>query len=186
MDERKDRRGAPRGDQSKPGGQRRAGTPHEGKMGNLPHVRNEEAAKQIEILSGFALTREQVSQAICTLFTDQGYSPDTLERHYREELNRGKTKAKTALMQGAYDIALGRNTPAGVSPDAAFRERGKKIEFLLSAVHDVVPAQARRLGGPDGGAIPLAHIDLSSLSDDDLDALERLSERLTPPGADQG
>lgn len=155
-------------------------------MGNLPHQRNEQAAAQIEILAGFGLPRRQIRLAVEALFTDQGYSEDTLERHYRAELDRGMAKAKTTLLQGAYDIALGRNIPDGVSPDTAYRERGRKIDFLLNAVHGVVPHQSQRHAGPDGGAIPFANIDLSSLSDDDLDALERISARLSPARTDQG
>ena len=150
------------------------------------HIRNADAAAQIEILAGFGLPQIEISQFLEATFEDQGYSPDTLQRHYRPEINAGKVKAKAKLMAGAYDIAFGRAIPEGVTADRAYSERSRKIEWLLNAVHQIVPHSNQRHSGPDGGAIPLANLDLSSLTDDDLDALERISARLNPSGADQG
>lgn len=164
--------------------EKRGGRP--GINGQLPHQRNEAAAKQIEILAGYGLPQIQISEFIEAVFDDQGYSVDTLQRHYGRELKSGKAKAKVQLMQGAYDRAFRRNVPEGVAPDTVYREAGRSIEWLLNAVHEVVPHQNQRHSGPDGGAIPHANIDLSSLSDDDLDALERISQRLNPNRADQG
>lgn len=154
-------------------------------MAQKAHERNEEAAKQIEILAGLGLPQADIRYAVEAMFSDQGYSEDTLTRHYREELDRGMAKAKTLLLQKASDRAHGRNLPEGVSPDVAYREQGRSLEWMLNAVHKIIPHSHQRHSGPDGGAIPIANIDLSSLTDDDLAALERISEKLHA-GSDQG
>lgn len=184
--QRKDKRGARPGDPTKPRHHKRDGTPHEGKIGNVAHEYNPEAAAQIEILSGYGLPQNQIVDFLEATFDDQGYSQDTIQRHYRAEIDRGKAKAKVTLIRGAYDMAMGRNKPDGVSADTAFREQSRKIEFLLNVVHKMVPYTGQHLSGPDGGAIPIANIDLSNLTDDDLDALERISQRLDQPGDDKG
>lgn len=154
-------------------------------MAQKAHQRNESAAKQIEILAGLGLPQRDIRFAVEAMFEDQGYSEDTLARFYRDELDRGMAKAKTMLLQRASDRAFGRNVPDGVSADVAYREGGRSIEWMLNAVHKVIPHTHQRHSGPDGGAIPIANIDLSSLSDDDLAALERISAKLHA-GSDQG
>jgi hypothetical protein len=138
-----------------------------GRYGQPKHVRNEAAAEQIELLAGFGLPKREIGQAVEALFKDQGYSEDTIERHYRDEWDRGLAVAKSKLLIGANDIAFGRLQPEGVTPDRLFAERARKIEWLLGAVHKVAPVQSHRLGGPEGGAIP---VEYRNLSDDELDA----------------
>lgn len=145
-------------------------------MAQKAHERNADAAKQVEILAGLGLPKRDIRFALESMFDDQGYSEDTLIRHYRDELDAGMAKAKTRLLQRAYDRATGRNVPENVSPDVAYREEGRSLEWILSAVHKVSPLT--KVSGPDGGAVPITNIDLSSLSDDDLDALERISAKL--------
>lgn len=157
--ERKDKRGAP-----------------PGHHGNPPHVRNEKAAEQVEIMAGFAMPFWQIAIAVDALFDDQGYSQDTIERHYRPELDRGLVKSKALLMQGAYDLALGRNVPDGVSPDKVYDIRAKKIAWLLSAVHGVAPVTRQWHSGPNEGPINYAE-----LTDEEID--EEIAKRLN---ADDG
>ena len=161
-DERKERRGA------KPG-----------QHGNQPHVRNEQAAAQIEILAGFGLPQWQIAYMLTESFTDQGYSEDTLQKHYRLELDRGAVKAKAVLLQGAYDRALMRNLPDGVSKDTAYRVAETSTKWLMETVHDMGPVSRHKHMGPDGGAIRYAE-----LSDEELD--REIEERARAIGAKQG
>lgn len=104
MAERDDKRGA------KPGS--RTGTPDEGKPGNLPHERNEVAAALIERLAGYGLPQNCMSDFLewARDHTDldlgeQGYSADTLKRHYRDALDRGRIPGKEMLLGRVYQMA---------------------------------------------------------------------------------
>lgn len=142
-----------------------------GEFGNRGHQRNPQAAAQIEILAGFGLPQWQIAILLTETFTDQGYSEDTLQKHYKPELDRGAIKAKSVLMQGAYDRALGRNVPTGVSPDVAYRVAETCARWLLESVHDMAPASKHKHMGADGGAIRYAQ-----LSDEELE--REIAERL--------
>lgn len=147
-------------------------------MAQKAHERNEEAARQIEILAGLGLPQSDIRYAVEAMFDDQGYSEDTLQRHYRKELDAGMAKSKTRLLQGAYDRAFGRNAPEGVSPDVVYREGTRSTEWLLGAVHGIGPVTNTRLSGPNGGPVQFEKVDLSALDDDDLAHLERISAKL--------
>ena len=132
-----DRRGAPAGDQTKPKGNRRAGTAHEGKMGNVPHQRNEDAARLVKMLKGYGMTLEEISDVVGSQYRDQGYSISTLQRHYQEEIHVGMSQAKANLLQNAHKKAFMQELPAGVSHDKAYEIAAKKEAWLLQYVHGV-------------------------------------------------
>jgi hypothetical protein len=111
MSERKDRRGA------KPGEHRQQ-----------PHIRTEEIARQVETMTGLGITQNDMGHIL-------QLSPDTLARHYRDELDRGMSKAKMTLLNRAYQMAMGQAVPEGVSKDAAYRISSDKVDFLLN-VHE--------------------------------------------------
>jgi hypothetical protein len=123
-----DARGAPAGS--------RKGTPHEGKEGNLPHERSEEAATLIRELASYGMPQEEISRVL-NLTYGGGYSVDTMARHYREELDGALEHRKGELLRRAHQIAMGKELPTGVSPDAAFREASATTKWLLGAVHRV-------------------------------------------------
>ena len=66
-----------------------------------------------------------------------GYSVDTLDRHYRAELDAALASRKSELLRRAHKIALGEDVPEKVSADAAFRESAAQLRWLLGAVHRV-------------------------------------------------
>lgn len=105
----------------------------------------------VEVLVGFGMPQDEILIAIKAAFGDyHDISPDTLQRHYRKQLDAGKVKAKQALLNRAHRMAMGENIPEGVSPDKAYEIGSRKIDFLLNVVHSVRPAQAHEF---TGGAI---------------------------------
>lgn len=88
---KQDRRGAPRGDQSKPKGRRREGTKHEGRMGNLPFEPTD-AQRELVRTFGSLLTNEQLALKL-------GISSDTLSLHMKDELAAARVDA-VALVAG--------------------------------------------------------------------------------------
>ncbi len=53
----------------------------------IPHERNEEIARRVEILAGIGLTQPEIA-------TVEGLSLSTIKRHYKAEYHMGKPKAK--------------------------------------------------------------------------------------------
>lgn len=132
-----------------PGGQRRAGTELEGKRGNAPHERDEEAATIIKELSGYGMPQDEISRILNATYGG-GFSVDTLDRHYRDELDHGLSLAKEKLLKRAHEMAMMEKVPAGVSPDKAFEISSRKVDFLLNVVHRVRPGTVTEF---DGSAI---------------------------------
>ena len=184
MAQKPDKRGAKGGD--------RKGTPDEGKAGNLPHVRNDQAAQLVERLSGYGLPQTCMSDflnwAVGAMpgigLGDQGYGLDTLKRHYRDALDRGKKPSLEMLMGRVYSMAMMQDIPEGVSPDRAYAIAADKLMALLNMQHGVMPHQSHRHAGPGGGPIPIAL--LTCLDDEELEWLERITAKLAAAGSDQG
>lgn len=177
MAEKDDKRGA------KPG--KRTGSPDEGKPGNLPHERNEVAAALIERLAGYGLPQSCMSDFLEWLqgsdidldLGQQGYSLDTLKRHYRDALDRGRIPGKEMLLGRVYQMAMMENLPEGVSPDRAYAIAAEKVMALLNIQHGIMPHQSHRLSGPGGGPIPIALIE-ATLTGEEIDQLARITAKL--------
>lgn len=107
-----------------------------GSTGNVPHERSEEAATLIRELSGYGMPQEEISRVLNATYGG-GYSVDTLDRHYRAELDAALAERKGALLRRAHKIAMGEEVPEKVSPDAAYRESAAQLRWLLGAVHRV-------------------------------------------------
>lgn len=118
-----------------------------GSLGNVAHERSEEAATLIRELSGYGMPQEEISRVLNATYGG-GYSVDTLDRHYRVELDAALAQRKGELLRRAHKIAMGEDVltkmgedgkvvPSGVSPDAALRESSATIRWLLGAVHRV-------------------------------------------------
>lgn len=125
---KRDARGTPRGN--------RKGTAFEKHEGNLPHQRSEEAATLIRELAGYGMPQEEISRVLNATF-GTGYSVDTLDRHYRAELDAALCERKSKLLRRAHKIAMGEDIPTGVTADAAYREGASQLRWLLGAVHKV-------------------------------------------------
>lgn len=176
MADRDDKRGA------KPG--KRTGTPDEGKSGNLPHERNEVAAALVERLSGYGLPQSCMSDFLEWArdhtdldLGDQGYSLETLKRHYRDAIDRGRLPGKDMLLGRVYQMAMMENVPDGVSPDRAYAIAAEKVMALLNIQHGIMPHQSHRLSGPGGGPIPIALIE-ATLTAEEIDQLARITAKL--------
>lgn len=107
-----------------------------GSQGNVPHERSDEAATLIRELAGYGMPQEEISRVLNATFGG-GYSVDTLDRHYRAELDAALASRKGELLRRAHKIAMGEDIPKGVSKDAAFREGAQQLRWLLGAVHRV-------------------------------------------------
>lgn len=178
MPDRDDKRGAP-----------------PGSLGNVPHARNTVAAALVERVASYGLPQTCISDFLDWAQRDplgldlggQGYSIDTLTRHYRPELDRAKLPAKELLMHRAYQMALMDQLPDGVSPDRAYAVAADKLKYLLNVQHGIAPFQSHRHAGPGGGPIPI--VALEALNDEELEWLERITAKLAAAaaaGSDQG
>jgi hypothetical protein len=118
-----------------------------GSTGNVAHERSEEAATLIRELSGYGMPQEEIARVLNATYGG-GYSVDTMDRHYRPELDAALAVRKSALLRRAHKIAMGEDVmakvdeagnvvPSGVSPDAALRESSATVKWLLGAVHRV-------------------------------------------------
>ncbi len=118
-----------------------------GSQGNVPHERSEEAATLIRELSGYGMPQEEISRVLNATYGG-GYSVDTLDRHYRAELDAALAERKAGLLRRAHKIAMGEDVPEGVTADAAFRESSGTIKWLLGAVHRVRDGMEHDFGAP--------------------------------------
>lgn len=155
-----------------------------GSSGNIAHERNAVAAAVIERLAGYGLPQscmvdfltwasgEQIAQ-----LGGQGYSMDTLHRHYRDALDRGKAPGKDMLLGRVYQMAMMENLPEGVTPDKAYTIAADKIMALLNIQHGLMPHQSHRHAGPGGGPIPIALIE-ATLTAEEIDQLARITAKL--------
>lgn len=159
-----------------------------GSSGNVPHERNDLAAAIIERLAGYGMPQAAISDFLNWAgdmldLGGQGYSPDTIQRHYRDALDRGKRPGLETLMHRVYAMAMMESLPPGVSADVAYRIAADKLMALLNIQHGIIPHQSHRVAGPGGGPIPI--VALEALNDEELDWLERITAKLTAVGSDQ-
>jgi hypothetical protein len=159
-----DKRGSSKGDKHQPA-----------------HQHNELAAAIIRQLRGYGVPIKCIAQHLEWLreqeildLGGQGYSLDTVKRHYRLSLDVGGLPTKHMLMQIIAQGALGEDLPEGVSPDLAYRLGLENARWYLEKVHGV--------GQPKGidtgrGQIP---IDLvrEVLSIEEIGQLERIMGKL--------
>jgi len=162
-----------------------------GSSGQQPHKRNATAAAVIESLAGFGLPQIHISEHLAWLQDEklldlggQGYSPDTLQRHYRAELDAAKIPAKELLMHRAYQMAMMDNLPEGVSVDAAYRLSAEKVRWLLNVQHGVVEIKGHQHSGPKGGPIPISLVE-ATLTPEEIETLAYLTGKLERAAAEQ-
>jgi len=103
----------------------------------------------VKRLAGYGMPQAEIARALNDAFGG-GYSVDTLDRHYREELDHGLACQKEVLLKRAHQMAMMEEVPEGVSKDAAYAVSAKKVDFLLNVVHRVRPGSVHEF---DGSAI---------------------------------
>ena len=74
-------------------------------MANTPKRLTPKDLEEIEMMAGLGLRYEDIARI-------KGMSEDTLSKYGKEELSRGKAKAKAAVMQTAYKLAISGKHPA--------------------------------------------------------------------------
>jgi len=94
----------------------------------VPHERTDEMAHQVETMVGLGMVQEDIGKVL-------KLSPDTLQRHYRDELDNGKAKAGLTLRRRAYQLAMGEGSAPGTSPDTSHRSATAMTMFLLKTQH---------------------------------------------------
>lgn len=130
------------------------GTPP-GHFGQPPHEPTPETRHQVETMAGLGMVQTDIGRVLRV-------SPDTLQRHYREELDRGKVLAGMSLRQRAFQIAMGQNLPQGLDPAAAHRASVPMTMFLLKTQHGFKETSrhehADAAGGPQEAGNPAATV----------------------------
>lgn len=154
-----DARGAPKG----------AGTvtpAHGGRIGNPPFVPTDEQRSRVRTL---AQTHPEHSNHRIAI--QLGISRATLERHFRDDIDLGRAQMISAIGAQMIQRALRGNDALGADGNPLCPGDLDAQKFILA-----------RLGGwstkiehtgKDGG--PIATVDLSNLSDEELEAYGRLS-----------
>lgn len=136
MTKKTDRRGTPRGAGVIEG----AGKGNGGRIGNPPFVPTDQQRQEIMTL---AKVTNQEGAAIV-----MGISVDTIDRHFREEWNRGAAQA--VVMVG------------GKLLDKALKGHGPSINFYLATRGKGAYSRRIEVTGANGG--PVKHYDLSNFS----------------------
>lgn len=75
------------------------------KGGRPAHAPTDKDRKQVESLAGFGIPQAEIARLI-------GISIHTLEKHYREELDTGASKANAQVAQALFKRALGSDASA--------------------------------------------------------------------------
>jgi len=120
--------------------------------------------KQVEALSGYGLPYDH----ICVLIRD-GICKDTLMKHFSAELTKGKAKANAQVGQTLFQKAMSGDTTAMIWWSKT------QMKWKETQTHEVT--------GANGGPVNIAAVDLNGLSDGELEQLQRLLTKTTPPGA---
>lgn len=127
------------------------------KSGRPPHIADEKTKKQVAMMVGFGITQPQIATIL-------GVSEDTLQRHYRDELDTGAAKANMQVANNLFSIATSKGS--GAVAAAIFwmktRARWREVDRL-------------EVSGPDGGPIQTEtkSLDVSRLSREEREALKR-------------
>ena len=106
-----------------------AGRPKGRKEGNgfKAHEPTEIGRKSVEEMAGFGIPQDNIARVI-------GISPDTLRKHYRDELDLGHVKANTRVAQNLFSIATGDGRQAVTAAIFWLRVRAGWSEYAPAPV----------------------------------------------------
>src|SRR5882724_5562243 len=113
--------------------------------------------QMVEAMAGCGIPETDIAAVV-------GIAAKTLRKHFRAELATGHIKANAKVAGNLYRIATGNGREAVT---AAIFWLKVRAQWKETSVHQHT--------GADGG--PIEHIDVSALSDDDLDRLEDIINR---------
>ena len=119
-----------------------------GSFGRTPHEHNEGVAKAIVRMVGYGMSQAEISACLNDQY-GRGYSPDTLQRHYREALDQGLAMQKEKLLAFEHKVAFLEAMPEaeGVSKDQIFKIASDSRKWLLNVVHRMRPGQVNEFDG---------------------------------------
>ena len=148
-------------------------------VGRPRHAVTLERRRMVDAMVAHGMRQEDVARVL-------GIHKETLEKHYREELDTAAPKAHAKAASTLYRLAI------GIEGDVE-----KNIEPVapnITALIFYLKAQAKwterhEFSGPNGGPIPLQAVpyDLSALSGDELRQLRTLMNRtLTATATEAG
>jgi hypothetical protein len=164
---RVDRRGTPPGKATRSGGPGKGGKAPKGRIGNPPFKPTKAQRRRVvELVAGSPHFRGGAPQWF--IARDLSISEDTLQRHFREELDTGTDQALALIGASMMGRALDGDHDAQ--------------KYVLARRGNWKTTTAVEQSGPDGGPIRYtaepARRDLSHLSEDELLEYERLTAKL--------
>lgn len=129
-----------------------------GKPGRKPHVPTDKDRKMVQSMIGFGITQNQISKIM-------GVSADTLQRHYRDELDTGVARANSLVAQNLFSIATGKGSGSVAAAIFWMKTRAQWREV-----------NRQEITGADGGPIESsveqrATIDATQLTPEQRDVL---------------
>lgn len=77
--------------------------------GRKPFVPTQEERRQVETMSGYGLPVDQIAVSV-----RHGIDPETLRKHFSEELVRGKSRANAQVAQTLFSKVLAGDTTAAI------------------------------------------------------------------------
>ncbi len=174
-----DRRGAKPGNPTMP-------QEHGGAIGQQPHEPTEELRHQVETMVGLGMVQADIGKVLRV-------STDTLVRHYRDELDRGKLLAGMNLRQRAYDMAMGKKllNPDGTVNDKLTDVQRAAVErasvpmtiFLLKTQHGFKETSRHELANTNDG--PQTAENPADAVRARLRAITEKAEPVEPPATDE-
>lgn len=123
-------------------------------MANPPHKPTDTQRKTVKALSAYGIPQLEIAKVI-------GIDDETLRIHYRHELDTANAEACAKVAESLYRKATGDGQQAVTAAIFWMKTRGKWKE---THVQETV--------GADGGPIQVARVDLSKLTDEQLNILE--------------
>jgi hypothetical protein len=139
------------------------------KGGRPSHEPTDATRKQVETMAGYGVPEPGIAKSI-------GIGEVTLRKYYRDELDIGVVKANSAVAQSLYKKALGQGSGSVAAGIFWLKTRARWKE---TSVHEH--------SGPNG--TPIQTFDLSKLkdlTDEELDAAERIHAKLAALGGNPG
>jgi hypothetical protein len=74
--------------------------PHGGAIGQAPYVPTDEQRRQVRELAGLQISQQEIADVM-------GVSPDTIQRHHREDFDQGRAAFALKMRKHAFNLALG-------------------------------------------------------------------------------
>ena len=116
--------------------------------GRPPHQPTEATRKQVRALSAYGITQEEIGKVI-------GVSKPTLEKHYREELDRAQSEANAKVAESLFRKATGDGAQAVTAAIFWLKTRARWKE---------APAELKHSGS-------VGTYDMTKLSDGELERI---------------